>query len=154
MAASKQTVINWMLERVGKVFYSNQPDKRLGPDYYDESSAVFSALIAGGYLPQHHKIGYIKDLYALEGSLLIPINYLQVSLGDVFISGSRNCSSTNHAGIAVNKFQIVHCSPKYQGMVKTWTLTNTGFPVHWYRLAEPSEDLRFQKSKLMTVAYS
>ena len=58
--------LNWMRSRVGKVGYS-MSYLRHGPNYYDCSSAVFSALKAGGFWPQNGVLGTTETLYAQEG---------------------------------------------------------------------------------------
>src|SRR5699024_7779051 len=45
-----EALIKWFEDRRGKVRYS-MSYLRTGPNYYDCSSAVFSALIAGGFRP-------------------------------------------------------------------------------------------------------
>ncbi|WP_195854580.1 peptidoglycan amidohydrolase family protein [Aerococcus sanguinicola] len=130
-------LIEWFEQRKGKVGYSMVA--RGGPNSYDCSSAVYSALIYAGFLPQGTALGSTEDLYALEGSLLIPINADEKQRGDIFVSGIKGNSgwSNGHTGVYYGNGQIIHCTvgPGTQGIMITplsgWL---GGPPTYWYRL--------------------
>ncbi|MBP1044401.1 hypothetical protein I6N95_25665 [Vagococcus sp. BWB3-3] len=132
--------VDWMKTRKGKITYSMS--QRLGPNSYDCSSAVFNALIAGGFLPQGSFIGNTETLYSLEGKLLIPIGPSQAAYGDVFVSGVKGGSlgSGGHTGIFIDNKAIIHCTYGYgsNNMAITpayqWMGDYSGLPVHYYRL--------------------
>ncbi len=132
-------VIDWFKVREGKVKYSMT--NRLGPNSYDCSSAVFNALIAGGFLPLNTFIGNTETLYALEGKLLMPISRLQVQRGDIFVSGVKGESlgSGGHTGVFLSNSTIIHCTYGKNGIASTpayqWMGDYSGLPVYCYRLA-------------------
>lgn len=63
---SKESMIQWMQNRLGKVTYSMT--HRLGPNSYDCSSAVFLAMIAGGFLPSG-SMGNTETLFGMFGTM-------------------------------------------------------------------------------------
>ncbi|MCW6683025.1 glucosaminidase domain-containing protein [Aerococcaceae bacterium NML160702] len=132
-------VVQWMLDRKGKVTYSM--DYRNGPQSYDCSSAVFSALIEGGFLPKGTWLGTTESLFNLEGKLLMPINRSQVRKGDIFVSGVKGYSlgSGGHTGLALSPTQAIHCTYSQNGIATTsnedWAIrANASAPVYWYRV--------------------
>lgn len=131
-------VIDWFKIREGKVRYSMT--NRLGPNSYDCSSALFNALIAGGYLPSNTFIGNTETLYALEGKLLMPISRSQAQRGDIFVSGVKGGSlgSGGHTGVFLNNSTIIHCTYGKNGIATTpayqWMGDYSGLPVYCYRL--------------------
>lgn len=138
--ASIDALMNFMYSKQGKVSYSMTA--RMGPYSYDCSSAVFFALIAGGFLKQGTGIGNTESLYRLEGTLLNPISRAQARRGDIFVAGKKGGSSgsAGHTGIFVNNSQIIHCTyskGKYNFAVTTaegWMGDYSGLPVYYYRL--------------------
>lgn len=103
-------MIKWMEDRKGKVTYSMT--SRLGPTSYDCSSAVFNALIAGGFLPSNTGIGNTETLFSMRGKLLKEISRVEVKRGDIFISGTPGGSngSAGHTGIFLSNSSFIHCS--------------------------------------------
>lgn len=130
-----EKVVEWFKDRVGKVGYS-QPNRQ-GPNYYDCSSAVFSALIAGGFLPVGTPLGTTESLYQLEGSLLIPIQRSEARFGDIFVAGVKGASLFNggHTGVFTANERIIHCTSELNGIGETslegWY---GGLPLYCYRL--------------------
>lgn len=134
--ADINATLNWMRSRVGKVGYS-MSYLRQGPNYYDCSSAVFSALKAGGFWPQSGVLGTTETLYAQEGKLLTPISSSDLQAGDVFVAGPKGGSSggAGHTGFYNGNNQIIHCN-YYDGTISiTQIAGRTGSPLYWYRLA-------------------
>ena len=132
-----EAMIKWMTDRLGKITYSMTI--RLGPNSYDCSSAVYSALIAGGFLPEGTWLGNTETLFGLEGTLLVPINRNEVRRGDLFVAGRKGHSlgSGGHTGIATSSSDFIHTTHP-QGMVtgKIDTyLQYTDLPTYWYRLS-------------------
>lgn len=127
-------LIHWFTSRLGKVTYSMQ--NRQGPNSYDCSSAVYSALIYAGYLPQGTPLGNTETLYQLEGTLLTPIHESQIQRGDLFISGFKGASTgaAGHTGVVLSPEEIIHCTYSKNGIAKTPRRGWTGQPVHYYRL--------------------
>ncbi|MBL1227962.1 C40 family peptidase [Enterococcus sp. BWB1-3] len=106
--ASIETMINWMDQRKGKVSYSMAA--RLGPNSYDCSSAVYFALIAGGFLAAG-TMGNTDSLFGhLENAGWQSANTPQ--RGDIFIWGIRGASggAAGHTGIFIDNSTIIHCN--------------------------------------------
>lgn len=80
----------------------------------DCSSAVFYALIAGGFLPKDIAIGTTEDLFKLvhKGYFEEVYNYKDVQVGDIFIRGGEGTSwgANGHTGLFYKKDGIVHCN--------------------------------------------
>lgn len=117
---SIENMIKWMSDRQGKVTYSM--NSRLGPNSYDCSSAVYFALIAGGFLPAD-TMGNTDSLFGhLEANgwkQLPEVNgYIDAQRGDIFIWGARGASggAAGHTGIFTDKDNIIHCNYGYNGI--------------------------------------
>lgn len=136
--SSTESVINWFIQRQGKVTYSMI--SRTGPNSYDCSSAVYYALITGGFLPANTAIGNTDSLYRLEGKLLQPITRQQVQRGDLFVAGHKNGSggAGGHTGIFTSYDRIIHCNYASNGIAETQAAGRmgdaSGLPVYYYRL--------------------
>lgn len=107
--------LKWFYDRKGKVTYSME--RRLGPDSYDCSSAVYLGLKQGGFLPASQSVGNTDSLYRdLEknGFTQVPeVNgYIDTKRGDIFIWGKRGASggAFGHTGVFVNANDIIHCN--------------------------------------------
>lgn len=118
---SKDAMIKWMTDRLNKVTYSM--NSRLGPNNYDCSSAVYYALIAGGFL----KVGSMgntetlfNDLEKNGWSQIQPVNgHYPAKRGDIFIWGTRGqtLGAAGHTGIFVDdNDQIIHCNYGHNGI--------------------------------------
>lgn len=131
--ANSEQMIKWMSDRQGKVTYSM--NSRLGPNSYDCSSAVYFALVAGGFLPT----GTMGNTDSLFGHLeangwkkLPEINdYIDAKRGDIFIWGTRGASggAAGHTGIFTDKDNIIHCNYGYNGITvnnhdQIWSYNN------------------------------
>lgn len=140
--ASIDALMDFMYSKQGKVSYSMTA--RMGPYSYDCSSAVYFALIAGGFLKQGTGIGNTESLYRLEGTLLTPISRSEVRRGDIFVAGKKGGStgSNGHTGVFINNSEIIHCTyskGKYNFAVtpaKGWMGDYSGLPVYYYRLKD------------------
>jgi len=114
--ADREACLAWFGQRQGKVSYSMGA---WGPGSYDCSSAVYSALVAGGWFPPG-KRGYTDTLYGdLEAA-----GWKQTSSpvrGDVFIWGKRGASSgsAGHTGMFVDRVGIIHCNFDANGISTT-----------------------------------
>lgn len=119
---SIDAAIQWFKDREGKVTYSMI--NRNGPDSWDCSSAVYHALIQGGFFPADMRIGNTDSLFRdLEANGWVQVqpnaegNY-DTEHGDVFIWGKRGASSGNagHTGGFVDGPDVIHCSGGYNGI--------------------------------------
>lgn len=129
-----EAMISWFNTRLGKVRYSMAA--RTGPNSYDCSSAVFSALIYAGFVAKGTWLGTTETLFGYEGGLLQRIDRSQVRRGDIFVAGTPGASmySAGHTGVAINANQIIHCTYPKNGIAITPIAGWTGSPVRWYRL--------------------
>lgn len=136
--ADMKTTIDWFKQRQGKVTYSMA--YRMGPNSYDCSSAVFYALIAGGFLPKGTFIGNTESLFQLEGDLFTQITRKQVRRGDIFVAGYKGGSggSAGHTGIFTANNRIIHCNYYDNGISETVANgrmgDGAGLPVICYRI--------------------
>ncbi|MFK8242068.1 MULTISPECIES: peptidoglycan amidohydrolase family protein [unclassified Facklamia] len=128
--------IEWFESKKGKVTYSM--DYRNGPNSYDCSSSVYSALIYAGILPRNTWLGNTETLYALEGKLLIPISRSEIRKGDLFVSGVKGQSlgSGGHTGMVYSPTQIIHCNYYDNGITITQIDGRSGTPLHFYRIKD------------------
>lgn len=112
---SIENMIKWMTDREGKVTYSMT--HRLGPNSYDCSSAVFLAMIAGGFLPAG-SMGNTDTLFAMNGTRLCKISRSEVRRGDIFIAGTpgQSTGSGGHTGIFLSNGSFIHCSYTWNGI--------------------------------------
>ena len=109
---------------------------RLGPDSYDCSSAVFSAMIHAGLHPPMSWLGTTETLFGLSGSLLTPISRAEVRRGDLFVAGVPGASlyAAGHTGVILDDNTIVHCTYPKNGIAITPLSGWTGSPVSFYRI--------------------
>lgn len=151
-------MIQWMSDRRGKVSYSMTD--RLGPNNYDCSSAVYNALIAGGFLPQGTAIGNTETLFNdLERNGWEQVqpdkngNY-PAKRGDVFIWGNRGYTlgAAGHTGIFIDdQDNMIHCNAGYNSITINdhdyiWSLN--GFPaVTIYQYTGKNDNSTTQASK-------
>ena len=89
----------------------------------DCSSAVYYALIAGGFLPKTAFIGNTETLFALarQGKVLKEIyDYKDVQPGDIFIRGGEGTSlgAKGHTGMFYKKDGIIHSNYTNNGISK------------------------------------
>lgn len=92
---------------------------RYGPNWYDCSSSVYNALIAGGVLPKGSYIGNTETLFKLKGKYLDEIySYKDVKPGDIFIRGGEGTSAGagGHTGMFYKKDGIVHSNYTNDGI--------------------------------------
>lgn len=117
-----EKMIQWMTDRKEKVTYSM--NARLGPNSYDCSSAVYFALINGGFLTSG-MMGNTDTLFLhLENAGWTQIqadetgNY-PAKKGDIFIWGNRGASggAAGHTGIFIDdQDRIIHCNYGYNSI--------------------------------------
>lgn len=133
--------LKWFYDKLGKVTYSMT--YRNGPYSYDCSSAVYYALIQGGFFPAAMRIGNTDSLFGdLERNGWQKIspnaqgNY-DTRKGDVFIWGVRGASGggAGHTGMFTDANNIIHCSFGYNGIHVDnydWLRSINGYPVQTF----------------------
>lgn len=119
--ASIDKMIKWMQDHHHSVCSARYSmTYRYGNPNYDCSSAVFYALIAGGFLPKNQTIGNTETLFALAraGKFKEIYNYKDVQRGDIFIRGGEGTSNgaDGHTGIFLAKDWIIHCNYPNNGI--------------------------------------
>lgn len=116
---SIEKMLAFAKDKVGKVGYSMKFPQRLGDKFYDCSSFVYKALVAGGFLDERSRVGNTESLYRLKGVVLEEIfSYDDIQRGDIFICGREGYSqgSSGHTGIFLSKDKIIHCSYRNRGV--------------------------------------
>ncbi len=116
---TREKMIDFALSKVGRVAYSMAYPARLGPSFYDCSSFVYYALIAGGFLAKGSTIGNTESLYRLKGKIFEEVySYQDVRRGDIFIRGceGNSAGAAGHTGIFLDKDKIIHCSYRANGV--------------------------------------
>ncbi|WP_332059051.1 peptidoglycan amidohydrolase family protein [Streptococcus canis] len=113
MTVDTEKAISWMGSKEGRVSYSM--NYRNGPNSYDCSSSVCSALIYAGASNPGWLLNteYMHDWLVQNGYQLIAENADWASLrGDVFIWGMRGQSAGagGHTGIFIDPDNIIHCN--------------------------------------------
>lgn len=134
---SRKALIQWYLDREGIISYSSVD--RLGPNSYDSASAMFSALIAGNFLPARSALGSVSVLYQLDTVLLHEINRRDIQEGDIFIAGFKGdgLSEDAYCGVVLSWSEIIYCKESAGGIERARIYPWSPFRVRWYRLAEP-----------------
>ena len=105
--------IKWYRDRLGKVTYSMQ--NRGGPNSYDCSSALYSALVYAGIF----KEGKMGTTYTLENDLKA-VGWKRTEhpvQGDVFVfKAGEGGHQYGHTGMFINKHEIIHCNGAANGI--------------------------------------
>lgn len=136
---SRTAVIQWYLDHEGKVTYSSSRTKRCGPESYDSASAMFSALIAGRFLPYGTGLGTMSTLLQLNNVLLHEISRNEIQAGDIFIAGFNRHHLTENAytGVALDFHNVIYCIESENGITRRNNHGWSNRSVKWFRLAEP-----------------
>lgn len=130
-------LIEWFQQRKGRVTYSMQ--YRNGPNSYDCSSAVYSALIYAGFKPKGTWLGSTVTLWGEVGSLIREISRSEARRGDIFLSGPRGAASAGaagHTGVFLSNSQIIHCNYADNGISVTGVQGRAGSPLYCFRLID------------------
>ena len=131
-----EQMIKWFQDRKGKVTYSM--NSRSGPNSYDCSSAVYSALKYAGFKTKINWLGSTVSLWEDVGSsnLMVEIPVSQAKRGDIFLSGAKGAASagaSGHTGVFLSSNQIIHCNYRDNGISVTG-LNRSGTPLYAFRL--------------------
>lgn len=129
-------LIKWFKDREGKVTYSM--NSRGGPNSYDCSSAVYSALFYAGFKPNINYLGSTVSLWNDIGTnkLMYAIDRSEARRGDIFLSGARGAASagaSGHTGVFIDNNTIIHCSYAKNGIATTG-MSYSGSPLYCFRL--------------------
>ena len=138
-------MIQWFQDRKGKVRYSMQ--SRNGPNSYDCSSAVYSALKYAGFKTNISWLGSTVSLWGDIGSskLMVEIPRNQARRGDIFLSGPKGSASagaSGHTGVFLDNNTIIHCNYADNGISVTPVSGRAGSPLYCFRLNNKDGDAR------------
>ena len=130
-------MIKWFEDREGKVTYSM--NSRGGPNSYDCSSAMYSALFYAGFKPNISYLGSTVSLWNDIGTnkLMYEIKRSEARRGDIFLSGGRGAASAGangHTGVFLSNNQIIHCNFRDNGITRTPVEGRAGSPIYVFRL--------------------
>lgn len=147
-------MVQWFKDREGKVTYSQS--SRLGPNSYDCSSAVYFALIAGGFIPSG-SMGWTGSLQSTTlPAIAEKISRSQCKRGDIFLSKAQ--ANDGHTGVFLDNGTIIHCSYGRNGIYTT--PAEGGYmgpaPTEYYRLNNATGgggETTLQEGKKMWVFY-
>ncbi|WPC08602.1 phage tail spike protein [Globicatella sp. PHS-GS-PNBC-21-1553] len=157
-----EKMIKWFKDREGKVKYS-MTAARVGPNYYDCSSAVYSALFYAGFKPNINYIGSTVSLWTDIGpdKLMVEIPRAQAQRGDLFLSGPKGAASggeNGHTGVFVSNTHIIHCNYKDNGITTTPVAGRSGEPLYVFRLvnkaSQPTPTVSSKTEKAVQRALS
>lgn len=130
-------MLKWFYDRKGKVRYSMT--YRAGPNSYDCSSSVFSALIYAGFKPSGTPLGSTVTLWSQVGSFIREIPRSEARRGDIFLGGPRGVASGGkygHTGLFVSNSRIIHCNGSDNGISETVVEGRTGSPLACFRIID------------------
>ena len=132
-----EKMIKWFSDRQGKVSYSMK--YRGGPNSYDCSSAMYSALFYAGFKPNINYLGSTVSLWndVGAGKLIQEIPRNQARRGDIFLSGAKGAASagaSGHTGVFLSNSQIIHCNYRDNGITTTAVEGRAGSPLYCFRI--------------------
>lgn len=140
-----EKLIKWFQDRKGKVGYS-MSSARSGPNYYDCSSAVYSALKYAGFKTKINYLGSTVSLWEDIGpdALMTEIPRNQARRGDLFLAGGRGAASAGangHTGVFLDNNTIIHCNYADNGISVTPQQGRSGSPIYCFRLNNKFADV-------------
>lgn len=132
-------MIEWFQQRKGRVSYSMAA--RNGPNSYDCSSAVYSALLYAGFKTAiGNRLGSTVSLWYDVGAskLMQQIPMSQARRGDILLSGAKyeaGAGAAAHTGVFLNNSRIIHCTASScgRGIIETG-LNCGGSPQYAFRI--------------------
>ena len=151
------TVMDWMFRAKNDgMTYDMGPD-RITEKSADCSSAVYRALIYGGFLNSNAFIGNTETLFSMgaKGQVMREISESEIDYGDIFVSGvpGKSLGEGGHTGFILNKNQdtIIHMNYSDNGVSVTQRKgrmgDKSGRPVRYYRLVGAKSDRIFVDKK-------
>lgn len=141
---SLDKVMEWMFTaRSNKMTY-DMGAARTSSYAADCSSAVYRALIHGGFLPADSWIGNTETLFKMgaKGTVMYEIKENEIQHGDIFVAGvpGGSLGADGHTGFILNPFDdtIIHMNYGARGVSVTprkgYMGDRRGLPVKYYRL--------------------
>ncbi|HGA4000814.1 TPA: peptidoglycan amidohydrolase family protein [Streptococcus agalactiae] len=157
MTVDTEKAIVWMQNKKGCVSYSM--DYRNGPNSYDCSSSVCSALIYAGASNPGWLLNteYMHDWLVQNGYQLISENDgWDSQRGDIFIWGQRGASAGagGHTGMFVDPDNIIHCNYGYNSITvnnhdEIWGYNGQPY-VYAYRYARKQSNAKVDNQSVVS----
>lgn len=137
-------VIEWMFTARDKKMTYNMGAGRNSATQADCSSAVYRALIHGGFLNKDTWVGNTETLFQMgaKGTVMYEISENERQYGDIFVAGTPGGSmgAAGHTGFILNPYEdtIIHMTYGKNGVAVTprkgYMGDSRGLPVKYYRL--------------------
>ncbi|MFO3717329.1 peptidoglycan amidohydrolase family protein [Anaerococcus sp. ENR1011] len=137
-------VIEWMFTARDKKMTYNMGAGRNSATQADCSSAVYRALIHGGFLNKDTWVGNTETLFQMgaKGTVMYEISESERQYGDIFVAGTPGGSmgAAGHTGFILNPHEdtIIHMTYGKNGVAVTprkgYMGDSRGLPVKYYRL--------------------
>lgn len=137
-------VIEWMFTARDKKMTYNMGAGRNSATQADCSSAVYRALIHGGFLNKDTWVGNTETLFQMgaKGTVMYEISENERQYGDIFVAGTPGGSmgAAGHTGFILNPHEdtIIHMTYGKNGVAVTprkgYMGDGRGLPVKYYRL--------------------
>lgn len=137
-------VMEWMFNARDKRMTYNMGAGRNSATQADCSSAVYRALIHGGFLNKDAWVGNTETLFQMgaKGSVMYEISENERQYGDIFVAGTPGGSmgAAGHTGFILNPHEdtIIHMTYGKNGVAVTprkgYMGDSRGLPVRYYRL--------------------
>lgn len=138
------TVMDWMFQAKNKNMTYNMGAGRNTETQADCSSAVYRALIYGGFLKSDAYVGNTETLFAMgaKGEVMYEIKENEIDYGDIFVAGNpgQSLGAGGHTGFILNKQNdsIIHMNYSDNGVRVTPRKGRmgdaSGRPIRYYRL--------------------
>lgn len=151
------SVMDWMFRAKNNGMTYNMGPSRTSEKEADCSSAVFRALIYGGFLDSNAYIGNTETLFSMgaKGTVMREISESEIDYGDIFVSGipGKSLGEGGHTGFILNKNEdtIIHMNYSDNGVSVTQRKgrmgDKSGRPVKYYRLVGAKSDRIFVDKK-------
>lgn len=150
--------IEWMFAaRRAGLNYSMHWQERVSDEYADCSSAVFRALMYGGFLDKGTWPGSTETLFQMgaKGKVMYEIDESEIRYGDIFVAGHPGGSlgADGHTGFILNRKNdtIIHMNYSADGVSITPRKgrmgDGRGLPVRYYRLVGASNSYLYENRK-------
>lgn len=137
-------VMEWMFTARDKKMTYNMGAGRNSATQADCSSAVYRALIHGGFLNKDTWVGNTETLFQMgaKGTVMYEISENERQYGDIFVAGTPGGSmgAAGHTGFILNPHEdtIIHMTYGKNGVAVTprkgYMGDSRGLPVKYYRL--------------------
>lgn len=154
---SIDSTIEWMFKAKNSGMTYHMGHLRKTEKAADCSSAVFRALIYGGFLKSDAYVGNTETLFSMgdKGDVMYEIRPDEIDYGDIFVAGvpGKSLGEGGHTGFILNKNQdtIIHMNYSGNGVTVTPRVGNmgdkSGRPVKYYRLKNAKSNRTFVNKK-------